>query len=160
MFNGPLCFSNGNDMKISGLLLSCLGFAGLIVASALEIGMGSGLLRAINYGIAIDLMAALIDHRTAIVLISGFTFVAGAILYGFSVTEAALSRMTSMIGEAINAPDTCPAVPLLLNIPAPPASSPAPVDLSALRPAAGVRINAPEGPVELTAMREGGTRGA
>ena len=114
-------------MKTSGLLLICLGLAGLLIAAALEISTGSGLLRAINYGFAIDIMSGLIDHRTVIVLISGFVFVAGAILYGFSITEAALSRMTDMIGEAINAPDSCPAVPLLLN-------TPAPVDLSALAP--------------------------
>jgi hypothetical protein len=149
-------------MKTSGLLLSILGFAGLLTAAALEISTGSGLLRAINYGIAIDIMSGLIDHRTAIVLVSGFAFVAGTVLYGFSVTEAALSRMTAMIGDAINAPDSCPAMPLLLDTPAPAANSavPAPVDLSALRPAAGVRMNVSEGPVELTAMREGGARGA
>jgi hypothetical protein len=140
-------------MKTSGLLLICLGLAGLLIAAALEISTGSGLLRAINYGFAIDIMSGLIDHRTAIVLISGFVFVAGAVLYGFSVTEAALSRMTDMIGEAINAPDSCPAMPLLLN-------TPAPVDLSALRPAAGVRMNVSESPVELAAIREGGARGA
>ncbi len=143
-------------MKTSGLLLSCLGFAGLLTAAALEIGTGSGLLRAINYGIAIDIMSGLIDHRTAIVLVSGFAFVAGAVLYGFSVTEAALSRMTAMIGEAINAPDTCPAMPLLLDT----RRHGSTVDLSALRPAAGVRMNVAESPVELTAMREGGARGA
>jgi hypothetical protein len=149
-------------MKTSGLLLSCLGFAGLIIATGLEISTGSGLLRAINYGFTIDFVAGLIDHRTAIVLVSGFAFVAGAVLYSFSVIEAALSRMTTMIGNAINAPDTCPAVPLLLNIPAPSTNTsvPAPVDLSALRPAAGVRMNVSEGPVELTAVREGGARGA
>jgi hypothetical protein len=149
-------------MKTSGLLLSCLGFAGLIVATAIEIGMGSGLLRAINYGFATEIVGGLMDHRTAIVLVSGFAFVAGAILYGFSVTEAALARMTAMIGEAIEAPDTCPAMPLLLDRPASPSASslPAPVDLSALRPAAGVRVTASENPVELTAMREGGARGA
>jgi hypothetical protein len=153
-------------MKTSGLLLSCLGFAGLIVATTLEISTGSGLLRAINYGFATELVGGLIDHRTAIILVSGFAFVAGAILYGFSVTEAALARMTAMIGEAIDAPDTCPAMPLLLDRPAPSVSPvaspavPAPVDLSALRPAAGVRVNASEAPVELTAMREGGARGA
>ena len=78
------------------------------------------------------------------------------------VTEAALSRMTDMIEEAINAPDTCPAAPLLLNIPAPTANStiPAPVDLSALRPTASARMNVAESPVELTAIREGGSRGA
>jgi hypothetical protein len=149
-------------MKTSGLLLSCLGLAGLLTAAALEISTGSGLLRAINYGFAIDIMSGLIDHRTAIVLVSGFVFVAGAVLYGFSVTEAALSRMTDMIGEAINAPDSCPAMPLLLNTPAP-AANPAvsaPVDLSALRPAAGIRMNVSESPVELTAVREGGARGA
>ena len=147
-------------MKTSGLLLSCLGFAGLIVATAIEIGMGSGLFRAINYGFATEIVGGLIDHRTAIVLVSGFAFVAGAILYGFSVTESALARMTAMIGEAIDAPDTCPAMPLLLDRPAPSANSsaPAPVDLSALRPAAGVRVTASETPVELTAMREGGAR--
>src|SRR5919107_1450917 len=100
-----------SNMKTSGLLLSCLGFAGLLTGAALEISTGSGLLRTINYGIAIDIMSGLIDHRTALVLVSGFAFVAGAVLYGFSVTEAALSRMTAMIEEAINAPDTCPAVP-------------------------------------------------
>jgi hypothetical protein len=149
-------------MKTSGLLLSCVGFAGLIVATAIEIGMGSGLLRAINYGFATEIVGGLMDHRTAIVLVSGFAFVAGAILYGFSVTEAALARMTAMIGEAIDAPDTCPAMPLLLDRPASPSASslPAPVDLSALRPAAGVRVAASESPVELTAMREGGARGA
>lgn len=149
-------------MKTSGLLLSCLGLAGLIVATTLEISTGSGLLRAINYGFATELVGGLIDHRTAIVLVSGFAFVAGVVLYGFSVTEAALERMTAMIGEAIDAPDTCPAMPLLLDMPAPPANSaaPAPVDLSALRPAAGVRVNASEAPVELTALREGGARGA
>ncbi|GEO36630.1 hypothetical protein GGE65_004035 [Skermanella aerolata] len=149
-------------MKTSGLLLSCVGFAGLIVATAIEIGMGSGLLRAINYGFATEIVGGLMDHRTAIVLVSGFAFVAGAILYGFSVTEAALARMTAMIGEAIDAPDTCPAMPLLLDRPAAAANSslPAPVDLSALRPAAGVRMTASENPVELTAMREGGARGA
>lgn len=149
-------------MKTSGLLLSCLGFAGLIAATALEISTGSGLLRAINYGFATELVGGLIDHRTAIVLVSGFAFVAGVILYGFSVTEAALARMTAMIGEAINAPDTCPAMPLLLDMPAPAVNSAvsAPVDLSALRPAAGVRVNASEAPVELTALREGGARGA
>ena len=52
-------------MKTSGLLLSCLGFAGLLVATTLEIGTGSGLLRAINYGFATELMGGLIDHRTA-----------------------------------------------------------------------------------------------
>jgi hypothetical protein len=140
-------------MKTSGLLLSCLGFAGLLIAAALEISTGSGLLRAINYGFAIDIMSGLIDHRTALVLVSGFAFVAGTILYGFSVTEEALSRMTAMIGEAINAPDTIPTMPLLLD-------TPAPVDLSALRPAAGVRITVAESPVEITAMREGGARGA
>jgi hypothetical protein len=140
-------------MKTSGLLLSCLGLAGLLIAAALEISTGSGLLRAINYGFAIDIMSGLIDHRTAIVLVSGFVFVAGAVLYGFSVTEAALSRMTDMIREAINAPDSCPAMPLLLN-------TPAPVDLSALRPAAGIRMNVSENPVELAAIREGGARGA
>jgi hypothetical protein len=61
--------------------------------------------------------------------------------------------MTAMIGEAINAPDTIPTMPLLLD-------TPAPVDLSALRPAAGVRMTVAESPVELTAMREGGARGA
>ena len=142
-----------SNMKTTGLLLSCLGFAGLLTGAALEISTGSGLLRAINYGIAIDIMSGLIDHRTAVVLISGFAFVAGAVLYGFSVIEAVLSRMTTMIGEAINAPDTCPAMPLLLN-------TPAPVDLSALRPAAGVRMNMSESPVELSAVREGGARGA
>jgi hypothetical protein len=149
-------------MKTSGLLLSCVGFAGLIVATAIEIGMGSGLLRAINYGFATEVVGGLMDHRTAIVLVSGFAFVAGAILYGFSLTEAALARMTAMIGEAIDAPDTCPAMPLLLDRPASPSASslPAPVDLSALRPAAGVRVAASESPVELTAMREGGARGA
>jgi hypothetical protein len=149
-------------MKTSGLLLSCLGFAGLIVATTLEISTGSGLLRAINYGFATEIVGGLIDHRTAIILVSGFAFVAGVILFGFSVTEAALARMTAMIGEAIDAPDTCPAMPLLLDMPAPSASTaaPAPVDLSALRPAAGVRVNASEAPVELTAMREGGARGA
>jgi hypothetical protein len=149
-------------MKTSGLLLSCLGFAGLIVATTLEISTGSGLLRAINYGFATELVGGLIDHRTAIILVSGFAFVAGVVLYGFSVTEAALARMTAMIGEAIDAPDTHPAMPLLLDMPAPAANSgaPAPVDLSALRPAAGVRVNASEAPVELTAMREGGARGA
>jgi hypothetical protein len=149
-------------MKTSGLLLSCLGLAGLIVATTLEISTGSGLLRAINYGFATELVGGLIDHRTAIVLVSGFAFVAGVVLYGFSVTEAALARMTAMIGEAIDAPDTCPAMPLLLDMPAPVANSaaPAPVDLSALRPAAGVRVNASEAPVELTALREGGARGA
>ena len=35
-----------------------------------------------------QLLGGLIDHRTAIILVSGFAFVAGAILYGFSVTEA------------------------------------------------------------------------
>ena len=106
-------------------------------------------------------MSGLIDHRTALVLVSGFAFVAGVILYGFSVTEAALSRMTAMIGEAIDAPDTCPATPLLLDLPAPaPSPVPAPVDLSALRPAAGVRMTVSESPVELTAMREGGASGA
>ena len=153
-------------MKNTGLLLSCLGFAGLLAATALEIGTGSGLLRAINYGIATGFLGSLIDHRTALVLVSGFAFVAGVVLYGFSVTEAALARMTAMIGEAIDAPDTCPAMPLLLDMPAQPANSvansaaPAPVDLSALRPAAGVRVNASEAPVELTALREGGARGA
>jgi hypothetical protein len=157
-------------MKTSGLLLSCLGLAGLIVATTLEISTGSGLLRAINYGFATELVGGLIDHRTAIVLVSGFAFVAGVVLYGFSVTEAALERMTAMIGEAIDAPDTCPAMPLLLDMPAPAVSpmaspvansaAPAPVDLSALRPAAGVRVNASEAPVELTALREGGARGA
>jgi hypothetical protein len=134
-------------MKTSGLLLSCLGLAGLLTAAALEISTGSGLLRAINYGIAIDFVAGLIDHRTAIILVSGFAFVAGVILYGFSVIEAALSRMTAMIGEAIDAPGTCPAAPLLLDIPAPPVNSP-------------VWMNVPESLVELTAMREGGARGA
>jgi hypothetical protein len=157
-------------MKTSGLLLSCLGLAGLIVATTLEISTGSGLLRAINYGFATELVGGLIDHRTAIVLVSGFAFVAGVVLYGFSVTEAALERMTAMIGEAIDAPDTCPAMPLLLDMPAPAVSpmvspvansaAPAPVELSALRPAAGVRVNASEAPVELTALREGGARGA
>ena len=153
-------------MKTSGLLLSCLGFAGLIVATTLEISTGSGLLRAINYGFATELVGGLIDHRTAIILVSGFAFVAGVVLYGFSVTEAALERMTAMIGEAIDAPDTHPAMPLLLDMPAPAANSganpaaPAPVDLSALRPAAGVRVNASDAPVELTALREGGARGA
>jgi len=149
-------------MKISGLLLACLGFAGLLIGAALEIGTGSGLLRAINYGIAIDIMSGLIDHRTAIVLVSGFAFVAGVVLYGFSVTEAALSRMTAMIGGAIDAPNICPAMPLLLDTPEPAANSatPAPVDLSTLRPVAGVRMNMSESPVELTAMREGGARGA
>ena len=120
------------------------------------------MLRAINYGFATEIVGGLIDHRTAIILVSGFAFVAGAILYGFSVTEAALARMTAMIGEAIDAPDTCPAMPLLLDRPAAAANSslPAPVDLSALRPAAGVRMTASENPVELTAMREGGARGA
>jgi hypothetical protein len=149
-------------MKTSGLLLSCLGLAGLIVATTLEISTGSGLLRAINYGFATELVGGLIDHRTAIVLVSGFAFVAGVVLYGFSVTETALARMTAMIGEAIDAPDTCPAMPLLLDMPAPAANSaaPAPVDLSALRPAAGVRVSTSEAPVELTALREGGARGA
>lgn len=149
-------------MKTSGLLLSCLGFAGLIVATTLEISMGSGLLRAINYGFATEIVGGLIDHRTAIILVSGFAFVAGVVLYGFSVTEAALARMTAMIGAAIDAPDTHPAMPLLLDMPAPAANpvAPAPVDLSALRPAAGVRVNASEAPVELTALREGGARGA
>jgi hypothetical protein len=145
-------------MKTSGLLLSCLGLAGLIVATTLEISTGSGLLRAINYGFATEIVGGLIDHRTAIILVSGFAFVAGVVLYGFSVTEAALARMTAMIGEAIDAPDTHPAMPLLLDMPAP--AAPAPVDLSALRPAAGVRVNASEAPVELTALREGGARGA
>jgi hypothetical protein len=152
----------GLIMRTSGLLLTCLGFAGLLIATTLEIGMGGGLLRALNYGFATEFVAGLIDHRTAIVLISGFASVAGAVLYGFSVTEAALSRMTDMIEEAINAPDTCPAAPLLLNIPAPTANStiPAPVDLSALRPTASARMNVAESPVELTAIREGGSRGA
>jgi hypothetical protein len=140
-------------MKTSGLLLSCLGFAGLLIAAALEISTGSGLLRSINYGFAIDIMSGLIDHRTALVLVSGFAFVAGVILYGFSVTEEALSRMTAMIEEAINTPDTIPTTPLLLD-------TPAPVDLSALRPAAGVRMTVSESPVEITALREGGARGA
>jgi hypothetical protein len=140
-------------MKTSGLLLSCLGFAGLLIAAALEISTGSGLLRAINYGFAIDIMSGLIDHRTALVLVSGFAFVAGVILYGFSVTEEALSRMTAMIEEAINAPDTYAATPLPLD-------TPAPVDLSALSPAAGVRMTVAESPVEITAIREGGARGA
>ena len=149
-------------MKTSGLLLSCLGFAGLLTGAALEISTGSGLLRAINYGIATDIMSGLIDHRTAIVLVSGFTFVAGAILYGFSVTEAALSRMTAMIGEAINAPDTCPAMPLLLDVPASAANMAvsAPVDLPAPRSAAGVLMNVSESPAELTAMCEGSARSA
>jgi hypothetical protein len=149
-------------MKTSGLLLSCLGFAGLLTAATLEFSTGSGLLRAINYGFAIDIMSRLIDHRTAIILVSGFAFVAGTVLYGFSMTEAALSRMAAMIGQAINAPDSCPAMPHLLNIAAPAAhpAAPAPVDLSALRPAAGVRMNVSESPVELTAVREGGGRGA
>jgi hypothetical protein len=149
-------------MKTSGLLLSCLGFAGLLTGAALEISTGSGLLRAINYGIATDIMSGLIDHRTAIVLVSGFTFVAGAILYGFSVTEAALSRMTAMIGEAINAPDTCPAMPLLLDVPASAANMAvsAPVDLPAPRSAAGALMNVSEIPAELTAMCEGSARSA
>mgnify|MGYP007088728907 CR=1 FL=1 len=46
--------------------------------------------------------------------------VAGAVLYGFSVTQEALGRMTAMIGAAIDAPDTCPAMPLLLTNPAAP----------------------------------------
>jgi hypothetical protein len=133
-------------MKISGLLLSCLGFAGLLIAAAVEIGTGSGLLRAINYGMATDFVAGLIDHRTALVLVSGFAFVTGAVLYGFSVIEAALARMTVMIQEAIDAPDTCLASPLLLNVPAPPAGA--------------MRMTALENPVELSAMREGGARGA
>jgi hypothetical protein len=136
-------------MKNTGLLLSCLGFAGLLAATALEIGTGSGLLRAINYGIATGFMGSLIDHRTALVLVSGFAFVAG-VLYGFSVTEAALARMTAMIGEAIDAPDSYPAA-----LPAP-----AKVELAALRSSAGMRMTATESPVELTAIREGGARGA
>jgi hypothetical protein len=137
-------------MKTSGLLLSCLGLAGLIVATTLEISTGSGLLRAINYGFATELVGGLIDHRTAIVLVSGFAFVAGVVLYGFSVTEAALERMTAMIGEAIDAPDSYPAA-----LPAP-----AKVELAALRSSAGMRMTATESPVELTAIREGGARGA
>jgi hypothetical protein len=137
-------------MKNTGLLLSCLGFAGLLAATALEIGTGSGLLRAINYGIATGFMGSLIDHRTALVLVSGFAFVAGVVLYGFSVTEAALARMTAMIGEAIDAPDSYPAA-----LPAP-----AKVELAALRSSAGMRMTATESPVELTAIREGGARGA
>jgi hypothetical protein len=137
-------------MKNTGLLLSCLGFAGLLAATALEIGTGSGLLRAINYGIATGFLGSLIDHRTALVLVSGFAFVAGVVLYGFSVTEAALARMTAMIGEAIDAPDSYPAA-----LPAP-----AKVELAALRSSAGMRMTATESPVELTAIREGGARGA
>ena len=78
-------------MKTSGLLLSCLGFAGLLVATVIEIGTGSGLLRAINYGIASGMIGGLMDHRTALVLVSGFVAVAGAVLYGFSITEEALA---------------------------------------------------------------------
>ena len=70
-------------MKTSGLLLSCLGFAGLLIAAALEISTGSGLLRAINYGFAIDIMSGLIDHRTALVLVSGFAHFLPKINHGW-----------------------------------------------------------------------------
>ena len=146
-------------MKNTGLLLSCLGFAGLLAATALEIGTGSGLLRAINYGIASGMIGGLMDHRTALVLVSGFVAVAGAVLYGFSITEEALARMTAMIGEAINAPDNYTAAPDLLNVPVTPAVSPAQVDRVARRPSAGVRMAA-ESLVERTTIREGGGRGA
>ena len=113
-------------MKITGLLLSNAGFLGLATGAVLEFGTGSGLDRLINYG----LLSSLLDHRMLIVLISGFALVAGAVLYGFSVTQEALGRMTAMIGAAIDAPDTCPAMPLLLTTPAAP-----PADVTALRPA-------------------------
>ena len=149
-------------MKITGLLLSTAGFLGLTTGAVLEFSTGSGLDRLINYG----LLSSLLDHRMLIVLISGFALVAGAVLYGFSVTQEALGRMTAMIGAAIDAPDTCPAMPLLLTNPAPP-----PADVTALRPAPAIvpggtilkmmpESIVPDSPLRDGVAREGGTRGA
>ncbi|WP_158045893.1 hypothetical protein [Skermanella pratensis] len=145
-------------MKITGLLLSTAGFLGLTAGAVLEFSTGSGLDRLINYG----LVSALLDHRMLIVLISGFALVAGAVLYGFALTQEALGRMTGMIGAAIDAPDTCPAMPLLLTTPVAP-----PADITAPRPAPGGTIlkMMPESVVpDITSrdgiVREGGTRGA
>lgn len=144
-------------MKITGLMLSIAGFLGLTTGAFLEFGTGSGLDRLINYG----LVSALLDHRMLIVLISGFALVAGAVLYGFALTQEALDRMTAMIGAAIEAPDTCPAMPLLLTDPVAP-----PADVTALRPAPGGTILkmmpesiVPESSLRDGITREGGTRG-
>ncbi|UEM22899.1 hypothetical protein JL100_009205 [Skermanella mucosa] len=149
-------------MKITGLLLSTAGFLGLTAGAVLEFSTGSGLDRLINYG----LVSALLDHRMLIVLVSGFALVAGAVLYGFALTQEALGRMTAMIGAAIDAPDSCPAMPLLLNTPAGPTA-----DVTALRPAPAVAPGGtilkmmPESIVPDTGprdgiAREGGIRGA
>jgi HAMP domain-containing protein len=136
-------------MKTTGLVLSIAGGIGLATGAALEFSTGGGLSRLVNFG----LIAGLLDHRMLIVLISGFALVAGAVLYGLSLTEEALGRMTAMIREAIDAPDTYPAVPMLLNNPI---SVPAPSsDLTASRPTGEVVKMVPD-----VVAREGGVRGA
>ncbi|EWY42329.1 hypothetical protein N825_19095 [Skermanella stibiiresistens SB22] len=138
-------------MKTTGLVLSIAGGIGLATGAALEFSTGGGLSRLVNFG----LIAGLLDHRMLIVLISGFALVAGTVLYGLSLTEEALGRMTAMIQEAIDAPDTYPAVPMLLNNPiTAPASAPS-SDLTASRPTGEVVKMVPD-----AVVREGGVRGA